>query len=108
MTGGGAGSLKGGAEGNYGTTEGVVLCKTRNRLLKLAVKDRDDWRKTGRGQERQTWAEEYRILRSRSHLETAHPSFTNSSFPHAAEEAILKTSGRSRPVGVIMRKLPCF
>lgn len=42
-----AGSLKGGAEGKYSITEGVVLCKTRNRPLDLAVSVREDWGKTG-------------------------------------------------------------
>lgn len=54
----GAGSLKGGARGKYSTTEGVVLCKTQNRLLWLTVKVREDWGKTGRGQKRQTLAKE--------------------------------------------------
>lgn len=88
---GGSGSLKWGAEGEYSTTEGVVLCKTRNRMLKLAVKVWEDWGKTGRGQESQTWAGEDKAFRSSSNLKTAYPCLTSSSF-HAAEEAILKMS----------------
>ena len=44
---GGPGSLKGGAEGKYSITAGVVVCRTGNRQLKLAVKVREDCGKTG-------------------------------------------------------------
>lgn len=50
--GGGGGFLKGGAGGKYSTTGGVVLCRPRNRLVKLAAIVKENWGKTGRGQEK--------------------------------------------------------